>query len=194
MQRTFRHPALLVLAWLASCATASAQDLLIKRTGISLPTEVLGFARGDETDYEANATGGGTSVSFGMAGKFTATLYAYTANLEPIPQSIKDASAASVRELVVQEILEAAKNADPKDLGALSRRTMSEFINTKNSPGTAVSFDGFIVYPGGRATNSFLFMWVARSHLWKLRITRLPGPLPESPIPFAFFLIDTTLK
>jgi hypothetical protein len=193
MQRFFRLPIILAFAWLTSYA-ASAQDLLVKRTGIALPAEILGFARGTETDLEAQAAGYGTAISFGMPGKFTATLFAYTANLDPLPQSIRDSSAALERERAVQDVLVLAKSMEPKNISANARRTLSNLINTKSNPGTSVSYDSFIVYTDGRATNSFLFMWVAKSHLWKLRITRAPGPIAETPIAFALSLIDTTLK
>lgn len=193
MHRLLSHKATLLLLCVLFATLSHAQELLIQRTGVSLPSNVLGFARGEETDFEATIPFGGTAVKFELPGKATATLYAYKLNVSPLPQSIKDASASSERDQVVQGVLNVARGQDQNAPSANSRKLMSAFIKTKNNPETPVSLDSFVVYPGGRATNNVLFMWVARSHIWKLRLTHVPGEQSDAPIPFAFFLVDATL-
>jgi hypothetical protein len=177
MQRISRHsasafpflPALLFGLLLTADLSRSAEAYVHGPTGVALPAELVGFARGEVIDYEKDSPGQGTGVAYRKPGSYSATLYIYTSELQPFPTSVEDPRIAEIRRLGVEFVVERAKTREPTVMSANSRHTGS---GTANISGTPVLIDNFIVYLSGVATNDAMCIWLAKGHIWKLRVTR----------------------
>ena len=180
---------LLALLLLLGGQAVRAEDFVHAPTGVKLPEEILGFVRGEVTDFEKDNPGQGMSIGYRRPGEHSATLTIYTGSLYPFPISLDDPAIAEIRKSTVDVILARAKNREPRDIAANSRHTQSSQFIVAEAGNTPVLIDMFIVYIGGLATNDMLFLWLAKDHLWKLRVTKERGA-KESPVAFTKALVQ----
>jgi hypothetical protein len=162
-------PALFFGLLLSADPSRSAEPFVHRPTGVALPAEVVGFARGEVMDYEKDSPGQGDGVAYRKPGAYSAKLYIYTTEMQPFPTSGEDPRIAEIRRLGVESVLERAKTREPTVMSANSRHTGN---GTANISGTPVLVDNFIVYVSGLATNDVMCIWLAKGHIWKLRVTR----------------------
>lgn len=183
----------LTLALLTGSGWAN-EDFLHAPTKVKLPSVLNEFVRGEPTDFESVQPGQGVGIPYEWPDTYTATLFIYTAGTNASTLSIESPTVAAEREQAIQDLLSRAKSREPMAISANARKSFSLTWQAPTSPAkTPVLWDQFIVYVGGRATNDTLFMWVARGHLWKLRLTRVPGKSTPNIIPFVTSLVQRSV-
>jgi hypothetical protein len=185
----------LVLSWSILTTAASADDIYLHRpTGVRLPAVVEGFARSKVTDFESSQPGQGVGVRYEIPSAFVATLYIYTGGVQPAPKTVDHPFVLQERNAAIQALLAQAKTREPLGISALSRLSMSYKWDAATSPKkTPVLVDTFIVYFGGRATNDSTRIWIAKGHLWKLRLTRAPSADDINTVPFITALVQLSV-
>lgn len=168
-------------------ACMAADDYVHPPTKVTLPATIGEFVRGDVTDFESEQPGQGVGVLYEWPEAYRATLFIYTAGLQGLEMDLKSPAVISERDLSVRGVLAQAQSREPRALSALSRKAFSATMQAPTTPEkTPVYWDQFIVYPGGQATNDSLFIWVAKGHIWKARLTRLPSQANTNSNTFKF--------
>ncbi|OWQ93114.1 hypothetical protein CDN99_01010 [Roseateles aquatilis] len=176
-----RLPLLLAALLLATglVSPARADDFLHQPTNVRIPDTIAGFVRKDIKDLEASTPGHGVQINFAKEGAYTATLFIYTDARIRAAASLSDEFIVQAHRLSAEQVLTIAKLREPTQRSANSRRlgpTAITQARTTPEP-TPMYSDFYIVYLGGRATFDKMDTWLARGHLWKLRLTRVPGSL-----------------
>lgn len=168
-------------------ACMAADDYLHPPTQVTLPATIGEFVRGALKDFESVQPGYGVGVPYEWPEAYRATLFIYTAGLQDLEMDIMSPEVISERELSAKVLLLEARSRQPSALSAMSRKTFSVTMQAPTTPSkTPVYWDQFIVYQGGQATNDSLFMWVAKGHIWKARVTRIPSHTNVNSNPFKF--------
>jgi hypothetical protein len=144
-----------------------AEPVVHQRTGISFPDEIAGFERIGVKDFEALRPGFGFSYVYRTADGVTASVYVYTAGLPRVPDDLAHPVFAFVREQTVREVLQVAQSR-----GESARATWEETIKVSSQRGEVpVLSDGFIISAPAGPRNSFVWLWPARGHFIKIRMT-----------------------
>ncbi len=180
----------LLAAVLFATAPALAQPLTHQPTGIILPEEIAGFSRTNYQDYESRQPGLGAGYNYHNGTGAVATVYIYTAGQTGIPSGADSAALSRMREQTAREIVEFAKGrnelAEP-----LSQRRLLVKAEPADMP---VLFDAFVITGPAGARDTMAWLWGARGHFVKIRMTRLPkGELPQSQMEaFYEFVVRST--
>lgn len=164
------------LLWLAIIALpAIAEPVTHRATGIVFPDEIAGFQREGVSDHESRSPGLGFSYHYKLPTRVLASIYIYTAGLASVPTAIDHPVMTQLREQTVREIAHFAQSR-----GDAARHSLNATIKVKTDGGEVpVLFDGFIISSPGGARNTFAFLWSARGHFMKIRMTREPGGVLE---------------
>lgn len=169
----------IVLAAVLVCLLAppdiQAQTLTHQPTGITLPEEIAGFRRTSHQDYDAKQPGLGAGYNYYNGKGATATVYIYTAGQPNIPSGVDGALMARMREQTMREITEFARSRSETTEHLAHRRLL---ITTAGSD-IPILFDAFTITAPTGERDTMLWLWSARGHFLKIRVTRLPkGELP----------------
>jgi hypothetical protein len=161
----------LVLFWLWFATGALAGPVAHATSGIVFPEVVAGFERTGFHDYESKHPGLGFSCSYRAAGMF-ATIYVYTAGLAAVPADIRHPALRKLREQTVREIVEFAHGR-----GETAKQTIRRTVTARTSMGERlILFDGFTIdAPKGGLRSTYVWLWTARGHFVKVRLTRRGG-------------------
>lgn len=159
------------LALALSTQAAWSDPYVHAPSGVSFPDQVAGLQRRNVNDYEAQHPGSGVSVKYQSTAGLIVDVYAYTAGLRQIPNDINNPVMAQLRQLTETDIANFAKSK-----GAEVRRgeSMTVEVETSKSKVPVLYNSYVIVFPDG-SRNSFVWLWPARNHFFKIRISRLPG-------------------
>lgn len=190
-----RHLFFTALALFAGSCFAS-DDYVHKPTKVKLPARINEFVRGEPKDFDSVQPGQGVGVPYEWPGTYTSTLFIYTVGASSsTPLSIESAAVAAERDHAVEDLLAVARSRAPIATSANARKSFSLTWQAPTSPDkTPVLWDQFIVYIDGRATNDTLFIWVAKGHIWKARLTRVPGTPAPSIVPFVTSLVQLSIS
>ncbi len=164
----FRIVALLFVAVLAHPAYGA--PVAHQASGIVFPDEIAGFSRERVEDYESKQAGLGFSYAYKTSAGVIGTVYVYTAGLPAVPANIDHPVMGQLREQTIRDIEQVARSRNevvrPGSKGTIK-------VNTEAGE-VAVLFDSFIVSSPHGARNTFLWLWSARGHFLKIRVTREP--------------------
>lgn len=158
----------LILSWLWLAAGALAEPVTHTASGIVFPENVAGFERTGVHDYESKHPGLGFSYSYRSAGRF-ATVYVYTAGLSAVPSDIKHPAFIKLREQTEREIVEFARSR-----GETAKQTIQGTVTARTSTRKVpILVDGFTIdAPKTGARSTYAWLWAARGHFLKVRLTR----------------------
>lgn len=171
-----------IALWLAPSGS-QAQPLTHELSGIVLPEDIAGFRRTSHADYESKQPGLGAGYNYNNGKGAVATIYIYTAGQSKIPSEIDSPLVARLREQTMREITEFAKSR-----GETTVHRGNQLLHlTHRGADIAALFDRFVIAGPSGERDTMLWLWAARGHFLKIRVTRLPnGELPAAQID-AFF-------
>src|SRR5262245_60955534 len=157
----------LVLSWLWLAAGTLAQPVTHAASGLVFPEDIEGFERTGFRDYESQHPGLGFAYSYRAADVF-ATVYVYTAGLS-VPTDIQHPALRKLREQTAREIVEFARSR-----GETARQTIQRTVSVRSSAGELpILVDGFTIdAPRTGARSTYAWLWIARGHFLKVRLTR----------------------
>ena len=164
----------LLLALLAASG-AGAQPYRHEPSGFECADQVAGFARIAVIDYEAQHPGLGAACKYRLRNDVIADVYIYTAGLAPVPQETLHPAMLQLRAQTVSEIEQFAVSR-----GERARKTESATLQVETPRGRAdVLYDAFVITTPQDARHTWLWLWSARGHVMKIRMTRRPDAEPD---------------
>lgn len=135
-------------------------------TRIAFPDEIAGFTRGREVDYESKNPGTGFSYGYNRKPNMVATVYVYSGGQCPVAPGTGGA-VAKMREQTIGEIRQVWSKQ-----GMSVQALLNEVVQFKGEKGdVGVLFDLFEVRETAQAT--MLWLWAARGHFIKVRLTNV---------------------
>ena len=140
-----------------------AEPVVHQPTGISFPDEIAGFARDEVTNYESKHAGFGFSYGYNLRSRIAATVYVYSAGQCPVPSGIDGPAITRMREQTLAEIRQAYESVEP-----VTRET-ARFAGEKDE--IPVLYDLLKLQADGRPRVSTVWLWAARDHFIKIRIS-----------------------
>lgn len=152
-------------------AAAAAEPYVHPPTQVVFPDEIAGLPRGTIMDYEAKSPGLGVSVRYQRQFELRADVFVYNFTLPSIPADLQHPLMARLRQNTDREIVAAVQK-----LGGGTRRGESLTLAVETPGGQVpVFFDSYVaIYPTG-VESTFVWLWPARNHFFKIRLTRKPG-------------------
>ena len=162
-----------LLAACLLCTSVQAEPVKNPTTGIVYPDLIAGFDRLSYTDFEKDHPGLGYSYSYATPHaptapeRITATVYAYTAGVKQIPEQAEHPAMDRLRAQTLDEIKNYAQGRNAT-LTPLQSQTL-KIATTKGK--ISVLCDGFNSTHETGPTNTWVFLWPARGHFMKIRIT-----------------------
>jgi hypothetical protein len=180
IMRALAFPLVILTLTLAlAVAPLQAQPLTHQPSGITLPEQIAGFTRTSYQDFEARQAGLGAGYNYNNGKGAVATVYIYTAGQTNIASGADTPSLARLREQTLRDIVEFAKGRNELTEHVSQRRLLVK-AGAVNTP---VLFDALVITSPGGARNTLAWLWAARGHFLKIRMTRLTdGELPASQI------------
>ena len=155
---------------------AGAQPYQHKPSGFECAEQVAGFARIAVIDYEAQHPGLGAACKYRLQNDIIADVYVYTAGLSPVPHETLHPAMQQLRAETVTEIEQYAEQR-----GERARKTESATLQVETPRGKAeVLYDAFVITTPQDARHTWLWLWSARGHVMKIRMTRRPDAEPDA--------------
>lgn len=165
-----------LLLALVAAGGAGAQPYQHKPSGFECADQVAGFARIAVIDYEAQHPGLGAACKYRLQNDIIADVYIYTAGLAPVPRETLHPAMLQLRAQTVSEIEQFAGSR-----GERARRTESATLQVETPRGKAdVLYDAFVITTPQDARHTWLWLWSARGHVMKIRMTRRPDAPPDA--------------
>lgn len=159
--------AIALLACVLSLRTASGETFRHTASGIECPDEVAGFRRTEVQDFESRQPGLGVACKYQLKSDLFADVYIFKGGVANIPADISHPLIVQLREQTLNEIAQAAQMR-----GELARRGTSARLNVQTEQGpVAVYYDALIVSSPRASRNTFVWLWTARNHVLKIRMT-----------------------
>ncbi len=172
-----------ILTLLLSAAPLHAQPLTHPPTGITLPEEIAGFTRTNYQDYESKQPGLGAGYNFNNGKGAVATVYIYTAGQSSIASGVDSPLLSRMREQTLREVVEFAKSRNEITEHQSQRRLL---VKTEAAE-MPVLFDALVITGPAGARDTMAWLWGARGHFVKIRMTRLPKGELSQPQMEAFY-------
>jgi len=167
---------LLVILAVGAMHGASAQPFQHKPSGFECADQVAGFMRIAVIDYEAQHPGLGAACKYRLQNDVIADVYVYTAGMSPVPHETLHPTMLQLRAQTVSEIEQFAESR-----GERARRTESATLQVETRAGkTNVLYDAFVITSPQEARHTWLWLWSARGHVMKIRMTRRPDAEPNA--------------
>ena len=155
---------------------AGAQPYQHKPSGFECAEQVAGFARVAIIDYEAQHPGLGAACKYRLQNDIIADVYVYTAGLSPVPHETLHPAMQQLRAETVTEIEQHAESR-----GERARKIESATLQVQTPRGNAdVLYDAFVITTPQDARHTWLWLWSARGHVMKIRMTRRPDAAPDA--------------
>ena len=158
-----------------------AESVIHAASGIVFPDALGAFKRVSAQNFEPKYPGMGSAYGYRSSVGTMATVYVFTAGISPIPSTVDEPVMAKLREQTNSEIRQHAQSR-----GALVQHRLKGMIpvKIKNGSEVRVLFDGFeFLYGDGNNEDSQVWLWPARGHIVKIRMTR--NLSPEQTLEFA---------
>ena len=106
---------------------------------------------------------------------FFADVYIYTAGMRPVPRETTHPAVQRLHTQTVQEIEQYAASR-----GEQVRKTEGTTLQIDTGRGAvAVLYDAFVIVSPQGTRETWLWLWSARGHVMKIRMTRLPEVDPN---------------
>jgi len=103
-------------------------------------------------------------------------VYVYTAGLSPVPRDTLHPAMQQLRAQTVGEIEQFAESR-----GERASKTESATLQIETLRGKAdVLYDAFVITTPQDARHTWLWLWSARGHVMKIRMTRRPEAEPDA--------------
>lgn len=201
MTSKFFRALLLLLASLFLASPLLAEPIRNSITGVTYPDAIGEFERGKYTDFEKDYPGQGLGYSFNYLTphdpqdpkRITATVYAYKSDFKVIPSTIDSPAGYQLRDKTLDEIERYAQKSE----STLTPLVSNAKMRIKTSHGTVIALmDGFNADTKTGATNTWVWLWTAKGHFMKIRITgrgHVNG-LPERSRSFVEQMIRLTVE
>jgi hypothetical protein len=182
-EKLLRGLRFVVFCWLCVCGLSYAEPLTHQPTGIVFPDELAGFQRTEASDMESKQRGLGFSYTYRSPDNVVATVYVYTAGVANIPADPAGPIVHQLREHTIKEIFQYAER-----FGETPRPSMKATVKVKTEKGEVpVLFDGFTVNsPQSGTRSTYLWLWAARGHFLKIRLTHPPAATADFKHSIAF--------
>jgi hypothetical protein len=165
MGRTIRAFLLVVIA---AAGQAAADPYQHAASGFECADQVAGFARVSVVDYEAQYPGLGVACKYRLQDGFFADVYIYSAGLRPVPREATHPALQRLHAQTVQEIEQYAASR-----GEQARPTESATLQIDTAGGAVpVLYDAFVIDSPQGMRQTWLWLWSARGHVMKIRMTR----------------------
>ncbi|HEY3431576.1 MAG TPA: hypothetical protein VGK09_03405 [Rhodocyclaceae bacterium] len=156
----------LAVAIFLGASLAVAEPIVNVSTGLSFPDSIAGYERVGVTDFESKKPGVGFSYTYRSAEGVSASIYVFNLQLAQIPSDIDSPLIAAVRKAATDDIAQVAATR-----GYSLRLPFSATASVKTSKGvTKVTYDMFRI-PAAFGGNTFTWIWPARNHIFKIRLT-----------------------
>jgi hypothetical protein len=166
---------IVALMALAIVRGAGAEPYQHKPSGFECADQVAGFARIAVVDYEAQHPGLGAACKYRLQNDVIADVYVYTAGLSPVPRETLHPAMQRLRAQTVSEIEQFAESR-----GERVRKIESATLQVgTRAGGTDVLYDAFVIISPQEARHTWLWLWSARGHVMKIRMTRRPDAEPD---------------
>jgi hypothetical protein len=166
---------LVAVTALATVCGAGAEPYQHKPSGFECADQFGGFARIAVIDYEAQHPGLGAACKYRLRNDMIADVYIYTAGLSPVPHETMHPAMLQLRAQTVGEIEQFAESR-----GERARKTESATLQVETrAGGTNVLYDAFVITSPQEARHTWLWLWSARGHVMKIRMTRRPDAEPD---------------
>ena len=170
-QRLGCRVSLLVVLWLGAFGPAIAEPYLHAPSGFECPDQVAGFTRVGIDDYESKQRGLGVACKYQVRKDLFADVYLFTAGLNTVPADISDPVMLQLRGQTVSEIEQYAQSR-----GEQSRKVNATTLTVQTDRGPVqVFYDSFVISSPNGARNTWMWLWTARKHVMKIRMTRPPA-------------------
>jgi hypothetical protein len=150
--------------------------LASQATGLEFPGELAAFRRFSVQDYESKHRGLGFSYGYRNEVGYTATVYLYTNDVPEVPTKVTDPAVSKLRAQTIEEIRK--YSADRRET---ARHTAAEMLNVETYRGAVpVLFDAFSIDSPTNPRTSLLWLWTARGHFIKIRMSGNAQALEQS--------------
>ena len=167
---------LLAALALFAASGAGAEPYQHQPSGFECADQVAGFLRIAVVDYEAQHPGLGAACKYRLRNEIIADVYVYTAGLSPVPRDTLHPTMLKLRAQTVSEIEQYAESR-----GERARKTESATLQVETPRGKAeVLYDAFVITTPQDARHTWLWLWSARGHVMKIRMTRRPEAEPDA--------------
>ena len=166
----------LLAALAASTRLVAADPYRHDASGFECPDELAGLTRVRVDNYENEHPGLGIACKYRLLGDLFADVYIYTAGLKVVPSDVTHPSMSALRAQTVKEIEEFAQSR-----GEHVRKLNEAIIQVDTGGGPiSVFYNSFVITStNGAARNTWLWLWTARKHVMKIRMTRPPAGDPD---------------
>ena len=158
---------LLLCGWFA-LGSFAAEPFRHAPSGFECPAEVAGFALSGVHDYEADHRGLGISCRYILQNELYADIYIFNNGLASVPADITHPVVVQLRDQTLKEIEKFAQSRGERT------RVVDETVLKVETPRGAVSilYDALVITAPGGTRNTWLWLWTARNHFIKIRMTR----------------------
>jgi len=163
---------ILTLAAMLLASVVAAEPVINVATGIEFPDSIAGYERVGVNNFETQKPGLGYSYVYRTREGITASVYVFNLQLERVPDNVADPQIEAIRKMAADEVILAAKMR-----GSSAEKTFSITDRVKTSRGLVnVDFDMFRTH--GPTFITFTWIWTARNHIFKIRLT--PSPMVDT--------------
>ena len=163
--------ALVFATWVALPGLVYGDPARHAASGIEFPDEIVGFVRKTVVDYESKQPGLGFAFKYELHQELVADVYVFNGGRNDIPQDISHPLLAHLRAQTLSEIEQVAKSR-----GELYRRSGGGTVTVQTEQGpVAVLLDAMIISAPGQTRPTWSWLWTARNHVIKIRMTSQPG-------------------
>jgi hypothetical protein len=189
MNTLVRHPiphflrsALCALAF-GAAAFAQADTYRHGASGFECPDQLAGFTRTGVDDYESKEPGLGVACKYQLARDLFVDVYIYTAGMESVPKDVNDPLILQLHAQTLREIEQFAqmRGEQPQRL-----RDAKLEVSTDAGP-VSVLYDSFLIDSKSGRRNTWVWLWTARNHVMKIRMTRPPSGNPDPNVVREFY-------
>jgi hypothetical protein len=159
--------AITVLSFVLSLRSAAGETFRHAASGIECPDEVAGFQRTEIQDFESKQPGLGIACKYQFKNDLYADVFIFKGGVANIPTDISHPLIVGLREQTLREIEQAAQAR-----GERARRGTAAKGNVQSEKGPiAVYYDALIISSPSGSRNTFVWLWTARNHVMKIRMT-----------------------
>lgn len=154
---------------LLALTSFAAESFRHAPSGIECPPEIAGFALNGVQEYEAEYPGQGVSCTYiAQTAPYGADIFIFNNGLRSVPSDITNPAFVQLRERTLKDIEQSARNH-----GESSRVADQAVLNVDTARGPVpVYYDALIITSPTAARTTWVWLWPARNHFVKIRMTR----------------------
>lgn len=154
-----------------------------RESGFECPDHLASFARIGVDDYESKHPGLGIACKYRLQNDLFADIYIYTAGMSTVPADVTDPLISRLRGQTLREIEEFSQSR-----GEQVRKMNETILEVRTDRGPVpVLYDSFVISAPNGTRNTWLWLWTARNHVMKIRMTRPPSGDPDPKLVREFY-------